>query len=84
VITVDARGRAVKSMPGAAPVRRTLETSQQDTLRLLLNRLQSTPPVDCARPGRYRAVVGGKITVTECDYFYNQPELRAVVNLLES
>jgi hypothetical protein len=85
VITVDARGRAVKTLPGATPVRRTLETSQQDTLRLLLDRLQSGPPVECAKPGRYRAVIQGKTTVTvsECDYFYNQPELRAVVNLLE-
>jgi hypothetical protein len=83
VITVDARGRAVKTMRGATPVRRTLETSQQDTLRLLLDRLQSEPPVECAKPGRYRAVIAGTTTVTECQYFYAQPELRAVVNLLE-
>jgi hypothetical protein len=83
VITVDARGRAVKTTPGAATVRRTLEAGQQDALRLLLDRLRSMPPVDCAKPGRYRAVIGGKATVTECDYFYAQPELRAVVNLLE-
>jgi hypothetical protein len=83
VITVDARGRAVKTTPGTAPVRRTLEAVKQDTLRLLLDRLQSTPPVECAKPGRYRAVIDGKTTVTECDYFYTQPELRAVVNLVE-
>jgi hypothetical protein len=86
VITVDSHGRAVKTMPGAEPVRRTLDTGQQDTLRLLLDRLQTKPPVGCAKPGRYRAVIGGKTTVTiaECQYFYTQPELRAVVNLLES
>jgi hypothetical protein len=83
VITVDARGRAVKTTPGATPVRRTLETSEQDTLRLLLDRLRSGPPVECAKPGRYRAVIAGAFTVTECQYFYAQPELRAVVNLLE-
>jgi hypothetical protein len=83
VITVDARGRAVKTTPGATPVRRTLETSEQDTLRLLLDRLQSGGPVECAKPGRYRAVIARTITVTECQYFYAQPELRAVVNLLE-
>jgi hypothetical protein len=83
VITVDARGRAVKTTPGATPVRRTLETSEQHTLRLLLDRLRSGPPVECAKPGRYRAVIAGTITVTECKYFYAQPELRAVVNLLE-
>jgi hypothetical protein len=86
VITVDSRGRAVKTTAGTEPVRRTLDAGQQDTLRLLLDRLQSKPPVDCAKPGRYRAVIGGKTTVTiaECQYFYTQPELRAVVNLLES
>jgi hypothetical protein len=85
VITVDARGRVVKTTRGSTTVRRTLEVGEQDTLRLLLDRLQSVPPVDCAKPGRYRAVIGGKTTVTvvECDYSYNQPELRAVVNLLE-
>jgi hypothetical protein len=83
VITVDARGRAVKTMRGATPVRRALETSQQDTLRLLLDRLQSVPPVECPKPGPYRAVIAGTITVPECQYFYAQPELRAVVNLLE-
>ena len=43
------------------------------------------PPIDCAKPGRYRAVIGARatVTITECDYFYTQPELRAVVNLLE-
>jgi hypothetical protein len=85
VITVDARGRAVKTKPGAPPARRTLGAADQDTLRLLLDRLQSVPPVDCAKPGRHRAVIEGKttVTVTECDYSYHQPELRAVVNLLE-
>jgi hypothetical protein len=82
-ITIDAHGRAVKTTPGAPPVRRTLEAGEQNILRLLLDRLQSAPPVRCANPGRYRAVIDGKITITECDYFSNQPELRAVVNLLE-
>jgi hypothetical protein len=83
VITVDAHGRAVKTMPGSTPVHRTLEVGEQDTLRLLLDRLQSAPSVDCTKPGRYRAIINGKISVTECQYFYAQPELRAVVNLLE-
>jgi hypothetical protein len=84
LITVDARGRAVKTRSGAAPARRTLEAADRDTLRLLLDRLQSAPSVDCANPGRHRAVISGKrtVTVTECD-FYTQPELRAVVSLLE-
>ena len=83
VITVDAHGRAVKTTPGAVTVRRTLEAGEQDVLRLLLDRLRSLPPVDCAKPGPYRAIISSKITVTECDYFHTQPELRAVVNLLE-
>jgi hypothetical protein len=85
VITVDARGRGTMTRAGAPPVRRTLPGEAQDTLRLLLARLATAPVVDCAEPGRRRAIIGGRnaVTVIECGYFGGQPEFRAMVVLLE-
>ena len=86
VITVDAHGRGVLTRAGTAPVRRTLPDDAQDTLRLLLARLTAANPVDCADPGRRRAIIGDRdpVTVIECNAFGTQPELQAAVTLLES
>jgi hypothetical protein len=84
VITMDARGRGTMARPGAQ-VRRTLAREAQDTLRLLLDRLAAAPVVECAQPGRRRAVIGSpdKVVVRECDAFGSQPEFSAMVGLLE-
>jgi hypothetical protein len=86
VIAVDARGRGVLTRAGTEPVRRTLPDDAQDTLRLLLARLTANPTVDCANPGRRRAIIGDRdpVTVIECNDFGTQPELQAAVTLLES
>ena len=85
VINVDARGRGSLSLKGAPPVRRTLPDDAQDTLRLLLARLMAAPAVDCADPGRRRAIIGGRdpVTVIECRSYGVQPEFRAATALLE-
>jgi hypothetical protein len=85
VITVDARGRGVLTRAGETPVRRTLPDDARDTLRLLLARLTAAQPVDCADPGRRRAIIGDRdpVTVIECNAFGTQPELQAAATLLE-
>ena len=87
--TVDARGRGTLTRSGSAPVRRTLPAESQDTLRLLIPRLTSASPTAsptaCAEPGRHRVTTGGRdpVTVVECGYGFTQPELRAIVALLQ-
>ena len=85
VINVDARGRGTLILEGAPPVRRTLPDGERDTLRLLLARLMAAPAVDCADPGRRRAIIGGRdpVTVIECQSYGSQPEFRAASALLE-
>jgi hypothetical protein len=85
VITVDARGRGILTRAGETPVRRTLPDDAQDTLRLLLARLAAAQPVDCADPGRRRAIIGDRdpLTVIECNAFGTQPELQSAAALLE-
>jgi hypothetical protein len=85
LITIDARGRGVGFRAGAPRVRRNLPDDAQDTLRLLLARLAAAPVVDCAEPGRRRAIIGGRdpVTVVECGYFGSQPEFQAAVTVLE-
>ncbi len=84
-VRIDAGGRAALRLDGSAERRRTLDTADQDTLRVVAARIVERPAQPCDRDPAYLLRIGGPRPVSggDCAFTDRSREVRALITVVE-